>query len=130
MARNSRYSVPMAKLGGEISAILSEYSKEVTEEMQDAVELVTKAGARAVSQTARAAYGGKKYAAGWRDKTERGRLDAEGVIYNATVPGLPHLLEHGHAKRNGGRVPGRAHIKPVEDKITKDFGRKVRAIIT
>ena len=47
----------------------------------------------------------------------------------ATVPGLPHLLEYGHAKRGGGRVPGRAHIKPVEDKITKDFERKVRAII-
>lgn len=124
-------TIPLEKLGAEIEHILTEYSKEVTTELQDATELVTKAGARAVSQNARAQFGGSgKYARGWRGQTERDRLSAEGVIYNATTPGLPHLLEHGHAKRGGGRVPGRSHIKPVEDKIIKDFERKVRGIIT
>lgn len=124
-----KYSVPMAKLGDAISQILQDYSEEVTEEMQDAVELVTKAGARAVQQTSRAAFNGKKYAGGWRGETKRGRLTAEGTIYNAVVPGLPHLLEWGHAKRGGGRVPGRSHIAPVENKITKQFEQKIRAVI-
>lgn len=124
-------TIPLEKLDAEIDLILSEYSVEIEAELEDAVELVTKTGARAVSQNSRAQFGGSgKYARGWRGKTERKRMGAEGVIYNATTPGLPHLLEHGHAKRNGGRVSGRSHIKPVEDRIAKDFERKVRAIIS
>ena len=124
-------TVPLDRLGAEIERILEEYSTEVTDDMKDAVKEVTKAGQRAVSQTARAQFDGTgRYARGWRSKVETERLGAEGVIYNATVPGLPHLLEHGHAKRGGGRVSGRAHIAPVEDKIVREFDRKVRALIT
>lgn len=123
--------VPLDRLGAEIERVLEEYSTEVTDDMKDAVKEVTKAGQRAVSQNARAQFDGTgRYARGWRSKVETERLGAEGVIYNATVPGLPHLLEHGHAKRGGGRVSGRAHIAPVEDKIVREFDRKVRALIT
>ena len=124
-------TVPLDRLGAEIERVLEEYSTEVTDDMKDAVKEVTKAGQRAVSQGARAAFGGTgRYARGWHSKVETERLGAEGVIYNATVPGLPHLLEFGHAKRGGGRVSGRAHIAPVEDKIVREFERKVRALIT
>ena len=123
-------TVPLEKLGDEISRILDEYSAEVVDDTKDAVEEVTKAGARALAQTARAAFKGKRYARGWRGKVEKDRYNAEGVIYHSTVPGLPHLLEHGHAKRGGGRVNGRQHIKPVEEKIAKEFEMKVRAAIT
>ena len=57
-----------------------------------------------------------KYKQGWTiKKTETGY-----IVYNASVPWKTHLLENGHAKRNGGRVRAIKHIKPAaENSITK-----------
>ena len=38
---------------------------------------------------------------------------------------VAHLLEHGHAKRNGGRVRAIVHIAPVEQTVINQFTREV-----
>lgn len=117
-------------LAAEIESILEEYKDKINDGVQDAVEAATKAGAKAVKQEAQSMFNGSgKYAKGWSSRVEKDRLGAHGVIFNKSVPGLPHLLEHGHANRGGGRTPGRVHIKPVEDKITKEFEKKVVSVI-
>lgn len=115
------------RLGAAIHDILAEYGDDVQENLADAVKRVTKKGAQAVKAAARSTFGGTgEYAAGWTSRTETGRLSAQGVIYNADVPGLPHLLENGHANRDGGRTPGREHIKPVEETIVQEFEAEVK----
>ena len=56
-------------------------------------------------------------------QSQNTRLGAEAVIYSR-IPGLPHLLEHGHATRNGGRKGQRVHISPVTDKINESLIRE------
>ena len=74
---------------------------------------------------AAAKFGGTgKYAEGWTSRFETERFSAQGIIYNKDVPGLPHLLEHGHAKRGGGRVPGREHVAPVEQILESAFHQR------
>lgn len=122
--------IPVDRLAAEIEKILTEYGDEVEENVEEATKRVTKAGAKAVRGNARGSFGGTgKYASGWTSKFETGRLSSQGIIYNGDLPGLPHLLEHGHANRGGGRTPGRVHIAPVEQQIIKDFEKAVKAAI-
>lgn len=121
--------VTIDQFASSIHDILEKYGDEINENMEEAVKAVSRKGAQAVKSAASSTFNGNKYASGWTSKTETGRMSAQGTIYNRTVPGLPHLLENGHAMRGGGRVAGRPHIKPVEEKIIQEFEQEVRKSI-
>lgn len=119
-------ATPIDKLAETIQAELQDYANGVTETLKEATKKVTKAGVNAIRQAARENFGGTgRYAKGWTSRYETGKSSAQGVIYNKDTPGLPHLLEHGHAKRNGGRVAGKTHIEPVADMIEQEFTQEV-----
>lgn len=106
----------------EIGKILQQYGDNLTENIKEVTKKVARVGVKSVKANSQSTFGGTgKYAAGWTSRVEDGRFSAQGIIYNKSMPGLPHLLENGHAKRGGGRVPGRAHIAPVESELIKQF---------
>ena len=121
-------NIPLEQLGNEIAKILSEYTEDV-------IEGIDKAGQEVANEAVKElkAKSPKKtgvYAKGWGRKTEKKVGDVSTVIiYNKNKPSLTHLLEHGHAKRGGGRVDGIPHIRPVEEKVIKEFSSKVEIII-
>lgn len=119
--------ITIDQFASSIHDILEKYGDEIDENMEDAVKAVSRKGAQAVRSAAQSTFGGTgKYASGWTSKTEKSRTSSQGIIYNKMVPGLPHLLENGHAMRGGGRVAGRQHIKPVEEQIIQEFEQEVR----
>lgn len=129
---------PIDKLSESISAILSEYGSDVLDATRDCVKRVTKEGVKAVKSAAQQSFEtskGSEYVSGWTSRFETGRFSAQGTIYNSKVPGLPHLLEHGHVSRNGtgrtfGTVPGREHIAPVERQVVKDFENAIKTEVS
>lgn len=122
--------VTLEQLPSAISAILDEYAGDIARNIPEITEKIGKTGVKAVKAGAKAKFNGKKYAAGWTQITERSRFGASTTIYNSRLPGLPHLLEHGHANRGGGRTEGRAHILPVEEKLIKQYEEKIINDIT
>ena len=117
-------ATPIDKLASEIEKIVKDYTEDTTKTVKDLTKEFAKKGAKAVKASAAGAYGGGRYASGWTYTIEENRLGTMATIHNRT-PGLPHLLEKGHAKRGGGRVPGREHIAPVEEELVTEFVKAV-----
>lgn len=113
-------------LASDIRDILEEYGNETTQLTKDVVKAIGKKGVEALKSNASVFVGTGTYKRGWRCKVDESRLGAKATLHNARVPGLPHLLEHGHAKRGGGRVEGTVHIKPVEDELDKVFEEELK----
>lgn len=56
------------------------------------------------------------YPKSWAVKNTKETANAlEVTVYSRNKYQLAHLLEHGHAKRNGGRTAGKSHIAPAEE---------------
>lgn len=108
-----------------LQKILKEYQEDVSKNVNDLAKKFTQKGVKEVKSASGQFGGTGTYASGWTSKFETGRLSSQGIIYNGKVPGLPHLLEKGHAKRGGGRVAGREHIAPVEQTLIEEFQKAV-----
>lgn len=107
-----------------VNDILRQYSDDVAEVAAEALEDVTKAATKKLKAESPKRTG--KYAKGWTYEIKKGRVLNSSTIYGRknTYP-LAHLLEHGHAKRNGGRVAPVEHIKPVEDWAVRELESKI-----
>ena len=112
--------VTLNNLGDAIADVLEEFEDGTIRGLHQVVKKVAADGARAINSSAAGAVGGSKYKSSWTSKTDNSRLGASAVIYSK-LPGLPHLLEHGHATRNGGRTAARVHIAPVVEKINQSL---------
>lgn len=112
------------QLTREITKALQEYTAEVEEGIRQAQEQVAKDTAQRLKETSPKKTG--DYAKGWRAR----RLDDNTwIVHNATDYQLTHLLEYGHAKRDGGRVAPRVHIRPAEEQAIRDFEQAVEKVI-
>ena len=109
----------MDDLAKEIAKALTEYSDEVAEIMEQEKSEVAKEGVKQLKATSPKRNG--SYAKGWRVKK-----NGKGyIIHNAKHYRLTHLLENGHATRNGGRTKAIPHIAKVESNIIERFTKNI-----
>lgn len=111
----------------DIATILDDYSNDIYKEIEQASIDVAKEGASKLKQTSPKRTG--KYRRGWRVKSVSNLDYFSSTIYNATNWQLTHLLEKGHATKNGGRVSPKVHIRPVEEECIYKYERDVANII-
>lgn len=114
-------------LADDIGKILEEYQDDVKQNLDQITKQIAQKGQQALKNESKSKFNGDRYWKGWKVDLQVGRLDTKATIYNASLPGLPHLLEKGHAKRNGGRVEGTVHIAPIEEKLVAEFEKQVRS---
>lgn len=99
---------------------LQEYADVASEDVKTAVRKAGKNVKAEISANAPKRTGA--YAKSWTVKTEKETDHSlEVVVHSKNRYQIAHLLEHGHAKRGGGRVAGIPHIAPAEEKAVKQL---------
>lgn len=58
-------------------------------------------------------------------KTKETSNSLEVTVYSKNRYQLAHLLEHGHAKRGGGRVAARPHIAQAEQSAVETLDSEI-----
>ncbi|MCI7304355.1 MAG: HK97 gp10 family phage protein [Clostridiales Family XIII bacterium] len=115
-------TVRIDQLASEITKCLNQYTDEVTEALEQTKGNLAKEGVKKLKATSPKDKG--DYAKSWtRKKTKKGQ-----IIHNKRYQ-LTHLLENGHAKRNGGRVAAVVHIAPVEDELAQKAAAEFERIL-
>lgn len=110
----------------EIMKYLQNYKEDISDVVEQVANKVGKEATNELKQTSPTGYR-KSYAKGWRlkkDKTGRNKYIVK--IHNKTDYQLTHLLEFGHATRNGGRTRAISHIRPAEEKYKKVFEKELK----
>ena len=121
-------TIKIDQLAEAVNEELEEYSKLTAVSMKVAV---TKAGNSVRKDIgANAPVKSGRYAKSWRTKkTRESSTKLEVTVYSPTRYMLAHLLEHGHAKRGGGRVKAIPHIAPAEEAAEEQLMKDIELLL-
>lgn len=103
---------------------LTEYADLATDDLKAAVKKAGMTARKEIQATAPSDTG--TYAKSWSVKnTKETSNTLEVTVYSRNRYQLAHLLEFGHAKRGGGRVSGKSHIVPAEEKAVLELEQEI-----
>ena len=122
-------TVSVDQMAEAIEEELMKYRDLAADETKKAVKKAGKTVKEEINDTAPVRTG--RYAKSWTTKvTAEDSQSIELVVYSPSRYMLAHLLEHGHAKRGGGRVRAIPHIAPAEEhgieQLTNDIERALK----
>lgn len=121
----SKYKVTADEVQKVIMDYLENYAEDIDDEVRETTNSVVKEAKSELVQTSPKSGVARdtKYYKGWalKNGTKNKKCRYTRVIWNKTNYQLTHLLEFGHATRNGGRTSPMPHIRPVEEKYGVKF---------
>lgn len=107
---------------------MQEYADLAAEDMKAAVKKAGNSAKKDIEANAPEKTGA--YKKSWAVKTVRENANAmEVVVYSRNRYQLAHLLEFGHALRQGGRTRAFPHIAPAEERAAEMLVREVEAAL-
>ena len=120
---------PIDRLADTVMNGLQEYADLATDDLKKSIKKAGETARDYIQENAPKKTG--KYAKSWTVKTTKETANSmEVVVHSKKHYPRAHLLEFGHATRNGGRVAARPHIAPAEkeavEQLKKDIERSLK----
>lgn len=118
-------------LGSEIMRELQAYSEALVTEADNAAKRSAKRLKKKLENTSPEDTG--EYAHDWAVKEIKSKTNGPStyVVHNKENYRLTHLLEYGHATKDGtGRVKAQPHIEPARDDEEKKFLEDLESVVS
>lgn len=128
MSKGGTMNVKIDDLSQVIQQELKQYHQLTNEQIKATVKIVAQETKNKIQSTAPKKSG--KYSKSWSVKTiQENSNSMHVVVHSRNKYQLTHLLEFGHAKRNGGRTKAIPHIAQAEQEAIVSFENKVKEIL-
>lgn len=111
----------------EVAQIFKDYAAATDDLINKTTTEVSKLTAEELQKTSPKNRG--EYAKSWtygKDTRKRSKNKNAKVVYNQKHYRLTHLLEKGHATRNGGHTGAQPHIAPAAEKAEQELLSKLK----
>ena len=117
-------TVSIDRLAETIMTGLTEYADATTDLVKESVQEVSKEVKKEISTNAPKRTGA--YKKSWATKKKKETSNSLVMtVHSKNRYQIAHLLEHGHAKRGGGRVAAIPHIEPAEKSGAKRLQQRI-----
>jgi hypothetical protein len=120
-------NISIDQLSNEITNAVREYTEDVSKAIEKKVDEVANQVLKETKTLAPKQTG--EYAKTFVKTKEGGYGEHRRIIWNKKHYRRVHLLEFGHAKVNGGRVPAYPHLRPAYDKHAANLPDEIKEII-
>jgi hypothetical protein len=120
-------NISIDQLANEITNAVREYTEDVSNAIEKKVDEVANQVLKETKALAPKQTG--EYAKTFVKTKEGGYGEHRRIIWNKKHHRRVHLLEFGHAKVNGGRVPAYPHLRPAYEKYGANLPDELKKII-
>jgi len=122
-------NISIDDLAGAITDAVREYTEDVSAGIEREVDETAKEVLDEVRRNHPYKDRTGEYTKGFKitNRDQPGR--ARRVVWNKKHYRRVHLLEFGHAKRGGGRVPAYPHLRPAYDKHATKLPERIKRVI-
>ncbi len=124
-------AISIDELANEITRELTAYNKDIVDGIKEVTKAQMKQLVKDTKNTAPVGKRNKHYKSHIKSKTLENTYRSFSSLWYVDGDDyrLSHLLNNGHATRNGGRVEGTGFITEAERKAIEEYERKIEEII-
>lgn len=120
-------NIPIDRLADELVQAIKEYTDDVAVGVRKKVDETARKVLKETKALAPKRTG--EYAQGFGITKEDGYGTTKRIIWNKKHYRRVHLLEFGHAKVDGGRVPAYPHLRPAYEKYGAPLPDELKRVI-